>query len=332
MRPKSSTAIFRPDLGQAVMEFYEGDTMGLIGLELMPLFLTALNSSTFPVIPKEALLQISDTARSPRGNYNRDDYEYERGLFQTAEKGIEELVDDTERSLFDQEAPGMADFMATERAYWKIMRAQEKRIADKLFNTGNFTANSLTNEWDDYTNATPLDDMVAGIKAFRGQCGMSPDGLVISYDTFLNLRRCDQIIDQLKYTFPGIDINAMSAQQLAQVFGIPRVLVGGMAYNSKGKGLDATIANIWSNEYAALVKISSGPDLTRPGLGRTFLWTEDSAKNPVVEAYREENKRSDVFRVRHHVDERLMQSFNDSGSVVSNIAAACVYLWDNVTT
>jgi len=332
MRPKGSTAIYRPDLGQAVMEYYEGGTMAFIGLEVMPLFRTPVQSGSYPVIPKEALLKLPDVSRAPRGTYARDDWDYERGIFTTVEKGVEEPVDDSERSLFDQEAPGMADFVATQRAWNKIMRAQEKRIADKVFDDSTFTANSITEEWDDASNAVPIDDVNDGIVSFRSACGMLPDALIIAYSTFLDLKNCDQIVDRLKYTYPGIDLNRMNSEQLAAVFNVPRVLVGGAIYDSTKKGTATTIADVWDEEYAALIKISGGPDLSQPGFGRTFLWTEDSPSNPIVESYREENRRSDVYRVRHHVKEELMQSKNDSGVVVSNIADACIYLFDNVTT
>ena len=95
-------------------------------------------------------------------------------------------------------------------------------------------------------------------------------------------------------------------------------------------GPDATITNIWDYEYAALIKTASGQDITEPCVGRTFLWTEDSPTNPIVEEYREENRRSDIFRVRHNVGEQLIQSKNTSGTVVSNISAACMYLMDNI--
>lgn len=332
MRAKANTVIYRPDLGQVVMEYVEGGT-GTIGLELMPLFPTALQSASYPVIPKEALLELSDVSRAPRGAYNRGSWEYERGKFATVERGREEPVDDGERALLEGETnPGAADEMATRRAMGIILRAQEKRVADKLFNATNFTAHSLVNEWDDTAAATPITDVATGIAAFRSQCGMLPDALVIAWYTFQALKNNTQIVERLKYTFPGIDINRMTSDQLAAVFNVPQVYVGGAVYNSAGVGLDATIADIWNKEYAALVKISRGMDLTQPGLGRTFLWTEDSPQNAIVEQYREEQIRSDVFRVRHNTDEALMQSFDASGSVVSNIAAACVYLWDNVTT
>lgn len=333
MRAKNDSAIYRPDLGITVMEYVEGPTMAFIGLEVMPLYPTAKQAATYPVIPKEALLSVPDTARSPRGNYNRGDWEYERGQFATSEHGWEEPIDDTERGLIEQEgSEGVGDFIATERAWKHIVRSQEKRVADKVFNASNFTAHEVAEEWDDASAATPINDVNDGKATFRTQCGMLPDALIIAWTTYQNLKECDQIVNRLKYTFPGIDINKMTSAQLAAVFDVPRVLIGGSIYNASGKGIDASITDIWSNEYAALVKISSGMDITEPGLGRTFLWTEDSPTNPIVEQYRENEIRSDIFRVRHHTDEAFMQSKNDSGTVVSDIAAACMYLFSNITT
>jgi hypothetical protein len=333
MRPKNDSAIYRPDLGQAVLEYVEGPTMGFIGLEVMPLWRTVKSSSTYPVLPKEALIPANkDISRAPRGTYSRDDWEYERGTFQTSEKGHEEPLDDAEREMFDQESQGLAEMISTKRAWDKIQRAQEIRIANKIFNGSNFTPHPVTDEWDDGASATPIDDVNEGVKAFRLQNGMLPDALLIAFSTFLDLRNCDQVVDRLKYTFPGIDINSMTSNQLAQVFNVPRVLIGGAVKNASGKGLDASMADVWDNEYASLVKISSSMDLASPGVGRTFLWTADSPQNPIVESYREEKRRSDIFRVRHHVDEAFCQSKDDQGNVVSNIAAACIYLFSNITT
>lgn len=332
MRATSGSSIYRPDLGLAIMEYVEGETMGFIGTELMPIFPVPEQASTIPVIPKEAMLKIPSTARAPRGGYQRGDWEYERGKYSTSENGWEEPLDDTERKLFEQEVPGAGDFIATKRAWNHIMRSQEKRIADMLFNATNFTAHAVSDEWDDGVNATPIDDVNDGIISFRSACGMLPDVLVIAYSTFLDLKNCTQIVDRLKYTYPGIDINRMNSQQLAAVFNVPRCLVAGSIYDSAKKGAAASISDLWSNEYALLAKIASTGDIAQPGLGFTFLWTEDSAENPIVEQYREDQIRSDIFRCRHNTDEWLMHSENTSGTTVSSIYAACGYLFSNITT
>ena len=333
MRPASGSVVYRPDLGVAVMEYYEDPTvMGYIGLEIMPLFYSGVQASVYPIIPKEELMNVPDVSRAPRGKYNRGDWNYENGKFSTAEKGWEEPIDDGERKILETRVPGLADFVATKRAMGHILRSQEKRIADKIFNSSNFTAHAVTTEWNTSATAKPLTDVKDAKAAFRLQCGMLPDALVINYTTFQDMKSCAEVIDRIKYTFPGTDIEKMNTQQLAAILDIPRVLVGGSVYNSAKKNKAASITELWSYEYAALVKISAGDDITQPGVGRTFLFTEDSPENAVVESYRDDTVRSDVFRVRHHVDEAFMKSYTDTGTVQSDIAAACVYLMSNIHT
>lgn len=330
-RVKQGAAIYRPDLGQLVMEFVEGPAVAFIGLEVMPIFPVGKQAGTYPVIPKEALLKLADTSRAPRGGYQRGDWEYERGQYATSEQGWEEPLDDVEEELFSQEAPGAAEMVATQRAWNKIMRNQEKRIADLQFGVATLTTNAnVSSEWNSYSTADPVGDVKDGIASFRSKCGMMPDALVINYTTYLDIPRCTAVQSLLKYTYPGIDVANMNTQILAALFGVPRVLVAGSLYDSGGKGQDATITDLWSYEYASLVKIASGMDITEPCVGRTFLWTEDSPTNPIVEQYRDESIRSEVYRVRHHVSEEIIASKNSSGTVVSNISDSCKYLMANI--
>lgn len=333
MRPKNDAAVYRPDLGVRVMEYVETMATAPIGLQVMPIYETTLNASTFPVIPVEALLKLPDTKRAMRGNYGRDDWEYERGKFACDENGWEEPVDDGERKLVEGEIyTGAADEMAVDRSMGIVMKSQEKRIADKVFNATNFTANAVTTEWDTAATCTPVDDVNDGINTVRMTCGMLPNALVISFSTFLNLKVADQVVDKLKYTFPGIDLNRMTSAQLAQVFNVDRVLVGGSVYDSAKKGKAASISDLWSNEYAMLTRVASGRNIKEPCIGRTFLWTEDSAVNAIVESYREEAIKSDVFRVRHNTDEKLLTTEDNAGTEVSDVAQACSYLLSNIHT
>lgn len=98
MKEKLGNIEYRPDLGMMVMEFYEDQITEFIGLQVMPLTPTPDKQGTFLVTPKEAMLKVYDTSRAPRGSYKRDDFEYERGLYDTVEQGWEEPVDDSERS------------------------------------------------------------------------------------------------------------------------------------------------------------------------------------------------------------------------------------------
>ncbi len=43
-------------------------------------------------------------------------------------------------------------------------------------------------------------------------------------------------------------------------------------------------------------------------VGRTCLWTADSPDAVMVEEYFEPQTRSDIYRARHHVDEKLVDA------------------------
>jgi hypothetical protein len=330
--PASDTAIQRPDLGVLVDEYMESEQalMGFIGTQVMPLLPVAESTANYPVMPKEVMLKMQDTKRAMRGKYPRSDWEWEEGFYATSENGWEEAVDDRERKLYGSKFD--AEAIASRRAVGIIERRQEKRIADIVFNGTNFTANSITHEWDDPTNAVPITDVATGKLSIRSACGMLPNVLIIAYSTFLNLKACDSIVDLLKYTFPGIDINQMSLQQLAQVLDVPRILVGGAVYDSAKKGQVASIADLWDNEYAMLTRISNSGQLTEPCVGRTFLWTEESGGGHIVESYRDETVRGDVIRVRHDTSEALIASRDSDLAIKSNLSTAVSYLMDNITT
>jgi hypothetical protein len=104
---------------------------------------------------------------------------------------------------------------------------------------------------------------------------------------------------------------------LSQYLGI-EVLIGNAIKDSAKKGQVASLADIWDDEYAGLYKVSEGGrDLREPCLGRTFLWEVESPDNTVVEEYREEKKRSNVYRCRHDTDEAFI--FAAAGYLLGNV-------------
>jgi hypothetical protein len=333
-QPKDGTAVARGDLGAAVEEYFEkGPEMGFIGPQILPLFPVKKQAAEYPVIPKEVMLEMPDTKRAMRGYYNRSDWDFEMGFYATKENGWEEALDDRERALYAELFD--AELICTNRASKIVLRAQEKRIADMVFNATNFTPNALTNEWDDAANATPIDDIKTGKAAVRAICGMVPTDLIVSWSSFQDLKRVKQVVDLLKYTFPGADINSMTTAQLAHVLDVERVLVGGAVGNTAKKGQDASLVDLWDNEYAMLTITAKSQDFTEPCLGRTFQWNEGGGGDgdgTIVEQYRTEGNRSDIYRVRHDTDERFIKSYNAAGNVQSDIAAAVSYLFSNVTT
>ncbi len=331
MEPKSNSARIRPELGAAVDEFKESMAARFISLQVMPPFPVEKDAAGFPVIPKEALLRLEDTRRSSGGRYNYSDFDWENGLYITRENGWIEFIDDRLLSIYGSMFD--VELVKSRRATRIILMSQEKRIADKVFDSSRFAAHAVSNKWSDAANATPVDDVNDAAAAVELQCGMRPNTLILSSDSFRKAINCDQMVDRIKYTFPGIDINNMSTSQLAQALGLEKVLVGGGVYSSADKGQDASISRFWPDVEAMLTITTEDPDISVPCIGRTFFFAPESGDgeaNTIVETYRDEDRRSDVVRVRHDSDERLLASYNDSGSIVSDIADAVSYRMTNI--
>ncbi len=319
-RPTSSTTIQRPDLGQLAYEYaLAASQRGFIGQRILPIFPVTEQSADYPVIPKEALLKLPDTNRGPKGNYNRGDYQFETGTYACEEHGWEQPLDDVEAKLYQRFFDG--EEVAVNRAMDILLRSQEKRAADMLFNASNFSVANVTTEWSTAATCTPKSDVTTGAETVRKATGLTPNALVLGKTAFNNLLVCAEIKDYLQYTNPML-IEGLEAQKriLAQYFGVGEILVGDAIYDSTGKGTATTSADIWDDEYALLAVIARNPlSLREPCLGRTFLWTEDSPENLVVEEYREEPIRSNIYRVRHHVDECFV--FAGAGYLLGNITA-----------
>jgi hypothetical protein len=318
-RPTSSTTL-RPELGAIAYEYMlEASQRGFIGDILLPVFDTPLQTAQYPVIPIESLLKLQDTKRSPRADYNRGDYEFETGTYACEDHGWEELLDDSEAKLYRRFFD--AEQVAVMRAVDIVLRAREARIAAMLQSTSLITGTAaVSTEWSTASSCTPRSDVMTARAAMRTASGLTPNVLAISYKVFGNLLKAKEITDALQYTNP-LQVNSEEAQRrlLSQYFGM-EVLVGNAIKDSAKKGQSMSIADIWDDEYALLARISSGSqDLREPCLGRTFLWTEDSPGILITEQYREEKKRSEVYRVRNNVDEAFI--FTGAGYLLSNITA-----------
>jgi hypothetical protein len=316
--PTSSLATQRPDLAACFEEFdLMMNAQGFIGQRVFPVFNTAKQAGNFGRIPIEQLLQNRETSRSPGASYNRGQWKFVPETYATEEHGAEEPIDDREAEMYADYFD--AEVVSTGRAMYTIMESQERRCAAKLFNATTWTPTDVSNEWDDWDNATPIDDVEAAVLRVWEASGLWPNSLVINRKVFRNLRNCGQIIDRLKYN--GIvDVRAenITAQALAQVFDLPQILVAGGAKNTADEGQTASISSIWSDEYASVCRIATTNDIREPCIGRIMHWTGDGSQvDGRVETYREEQSRSMIVRARHDVQEKTLHV--EAADLIGNV-------------
>lgn len=302
--PTSALATQRPDLAASLEEFdLAMDSMEFIGHRVYPVVPVAKQSGNFGKIPIEQLLQNRETKRAPGSGYNRGNWTFDKATYTCEEHGVEEPVDDREAAMYADYFD--AEVVSTARAMRAVVEAQEKRIAAAVFNASTYTATTVTNEWDDAANATPIADVEAKVQAIYGASGLWPNAMVINRKVFRNLRNVAEIVDRLKYQgFVDVRAEQITTSALAQVFDLPFLLVAGGTKNTANEGAAASLSPIWSDEYCWIGRIATTNDFREPCVGRIFHWASDGSDvDGRVETYRDERVRADIVRVRHDVDE-----------------------------
>jgi len=319
--PSSSLSTLRPDIAESFMEFdLAMDAQGFVSHRVFPVVEVASQSGNFGKIPLAQLLQQRDTKRAPGSGYARGNFTFEPATYTCLEHGAEEPVDDREAQMYAEYFD--AEVIASLRAHSAVLRNAEQRVADAVYNPTTFASytTGVTNEWDDLTNATPITDVEAAVQNIYDASGLWANALIVNKKVMRNIRNTDQVKDRIAASGAG-KANAaglVNEQILAEIFDLDYIIVAGSSKNSAAEGQTASPAQIWSGEYAMVAKIATGADFREPCLGRTFHWSADgSSIGGTVEQYRDEAVRSDIYRVRHDVDEVVL--YPAAGHLLSNI-------------
>jgi len=317
--PSPSSTIYssRPDLEGAMLETnLAANRAGFIATKVLPVLEVDQKQGVYWQVPIEQLLQDHDTKRAPGSGYQRGDWTFTSGTFFCEERGWEEVIDDGERAAY-----GSLDIelISAERARDFVLRDMERDVATAVFNAVTWSAQGITHEWDDATNAVPISDVATAKATIRAAIGDEPNALIINKAVYDNLLKVDSITDKIKYHRGGLP-GELTPADLSLAFGLPYIIVGSGGYNTKGVGTTVVVGKIWSDEYAMVAKIATSNDPRESCLGRIFHWNGAGSRiGTTIESYRDEARRSDVIRAIMYTDE-----------VILNTSAAV--LLDNVTT
>lgn len=313
MPTPSTSAYTRPDLDSAFVEFDAAAVeAGFIGLELAPPFNTPVQSGTYPIVPIAAVLEEIDTRRSNKGGYAQSDFEFDEGTFATREHGAEERIDDRQAAMYADSLD--FDVICGNRARYKVLSRLERDIRDVVEALGSSTTPGTV--WSQYSAADPVNDVLTAVGVFETGCGVLPNRMWMTGTILRHLARCSAIKDQIKYS--GMDDPKMLTepskrsaflQALADLFGVPKILVADAMRNTANKGQTASLGKVWTSGTVGLIRVAETNDLAEPCAVRTFVWDGDGAGiGGTFETYRDEGKRSDMMRFRHERQIKTMLS------------------------
>jgi hypothetical protein len=311
----------RADISQALIEAPQAD-VGLIGSQLLPLQNVDAKAGTYLKVQLAAGELLSNNAlnRESGSNYSRGIRSFASANYATNEFGLEEL-------LPDDASADLNRFFSYESETAKFLLRQlklshEKRVSDLLWNaTTPFTIADQTRAVA-YTQAlvatVDIARDVAAAKLALAQYGYEPNCVAMSANVFELIRRSTLLQNQFFGVISNTGARLLSEAEIAAALGVTSLLVGRAAINSAGKNKAFSGSFVVPDTKIVVGQIAGG-EFTAGGIGRTLVWSGDSAGGFVSESYRDEARRSQVLRVRMNTDEVVIDP-NAAVRVTTNFA------------
>lgn len=274
------------------------------------------NSGTYGVIPLASLTQRGDVKRAAGSTYSRGESQFENGTFSVVEYGREESIDDGEATEF-------ADYYTAEtscaaRAREIVSRELEIEGAG-LITTATFLDAAATAAWTTVASSDPIADVNAARVAVFEACGLQVDTIQIPFTKWNYCWQSAKVRDNIKYVM-AVDspspTDASARQALARVLGLSNVIVTDAVYNTANEGQTESLSQIWSATQAFVYVSAQGTDIQRPCALRTFYNAADCGLG-MVEQYRDESRRSDVYRFRTKRHQKVI--LPNAGYIITGI-------------
>ncbi len=255
--------------------------------------------------------KLPQSKRAAGAEANEVEWNVSTSTYQTEEYALKDLVPDRVRDNADN--PLDMDVDTTENLTELIQLGREKRVADIVFASGTFgtqtSALSGTNQWDDYAGSDPIGDVRDAKATVHAATGKMPNVMVIGYSAYLKLLDHPDILERIKYTQKGI----ITADLLAAVFEVDKLLVGKALYDSTQEGVAESLGYVWGKSVA-LLYVESSPGLKKVSFGYQF-----QSRGFRTKKWRVEGREGDFIEAGEIRDEKV-------------VAAACGYLYTTVVS
>jgi len=307
----ANRGIPRADLGAAAMEFVMNQADFVAG-NVLPELPVQNKSGKIAVVTREGITTEVDAKRAPSGAYNRDSFTAEDLEYACEEFGLEGPLPDERRREYVSDFD--AELLTVQTTMRKLLVQRERRVAAAVFNATTWLSSDAT-LYTDWASSAPwttaASDAYAHVAAAKEQvrinCGIEPNALICNQTTINRLKQLTVIKAVIAYVERGTDAALFSA--ISDLFGLPKIIVARATTNSAQEGQTFVGANLWSNLYAMVAVVSDAGPAPTPGIGRTPLWTPDSPSSLVIESYYEPERRQEIYRCRHDVDELIVDKY-----------------------
>ncbi len=214
----------------------------------------------------------------------------------------------------------------------KILLDREYRASQKVLNPANYpAANTIalsgTSQWDN-AQSDPLAIASKARTTIALSGAVRANTLFLGFDVAEVLRRHPQLLQRFQYT---VVTGALSDQQLATVFNVDKVIIGGAVVNNPITGINTFV---WTNfalfvyntptsGTAGVIGAEGGVGAKQLSFGKSFTWIGApqtvGGYGVIIARHPDAMAKSDVVGVDWYADEKITAP--DVGYLVTNVLA-----------
>jgi len=247
-------------------------------------------------------IRSSDDLRSPGALATEVDYSLSTDSYYCGDHALASAVTDEERENADPVIQPEID--RTEFLTERILLNQEIGLKTLLRESSEIEENALADgaEWNDPAS-DPLSDIRDARMAVFTNCQRRANVIVLPYNVYEALRNHPDIVDRVKYSSGSV----VTADLLAQLFDVERVLVPRCCVNTAAKGQSPNVEPVWS-DAVYVAHVAQSPGLKQVTLANTFVWNSmpGASDGIMVERWRENGRKADMVRVQKYYDIKLI--------------------------
>jgi len=258
-----------------------------VGMALFPAVEVAVSAGHVIEFGREAFVRYA-ARRAPGGTVKRVPMGYFGRPFQLVGEALDAEVP---RELA-RDAQEVAEVDLSMRAVNVVMRAlrlgvemDQASLARDLNNypAANRVTLSGTAQWSDYSVSDPIGAVDKGMEAIRRATGMYPNVMVLPSSVYRITRKHPRVTN----AFGGDHAGALSVEQLARAFDIPRVMVAGAVSASTAEPIaGAAPASIFADIWGKDVILAYAPERPSGQEEPSFGYSYTMKGHPFVEQAR----------------------------------------------
>jgi len=270
-------------------------------------------SGGFLRVPYAATTQVESTNRVKGGGFRRGTWSPSDDTYRLRVRGYEEVVTPEDRSMYKNHITSL-DALTAARAMDIMLRTEEAEGIAAMLNTTTRPVNTgtlghtVSVNWSTAASANGILDAKTAHANFRGNCGMAPNFVAMSWLAALELSCQAAVLARLTPTSqPGM---VQPLEYIAKALMVQEVIIVDEYKNTATEGQTVVLDNFWDDDYVFFGrKALSADDPTEPCFARTLYCDDDMLGGlETIRSYGEEPNLQDVFGAIQCIQQKNMDT------------------------